>query len=147
MLIQVLFNNIKVLGIYGVVSLLSIIIMNPLWLMVEYKGNPVLTYGIVILTSGLSTLLFLLGGRFFLKGTGVLFHDLLSFSAIVVIAIVALLFLPQVAHFFMYPHLLLGYLIAAKANSYYICVIVAFCISLAALLIGAITKSGITRII
>jgi len=147
MFLQILINNIKVLGIYGVISILSILIQTPLINIAEPRGSAMITSCVTIFVSGISLALFFFAGRLVLKGTGVLVFDCLSYTAFLIILTVTLLFFPQIIYYFMFPHSLFVYFLSTKISSYSICIIMTASISLITLFVGTITKSAIVRII
>ena len=145
MFVQILVNNIKVLGIYGAISILAGIIGNPLLNIAESKANTLLTSGITVFTSMISLALFFFCGRLFLKGTGILLCDCLSYAAILIIFIATILVFPQIMFFFMIPHSFLVHFLSIVTSSYTISTIITVSISLIALFVGTITKTVIIR--
>ena len=137
---RLLTNNIKAIGIYVAVSLLSIPLIIPLWNIAEYRGNTVLTSSIAILFSLFTLALFFCAGRFFIKSTGVLMHDCLSIMPSIVIVCFCCAFAPEISRYFTIPHLFFALLLNIISNNEMIGVLVSVGISLLALLAGAITK-------
>ena len=141
---QILINNIKVIGIFIAISLISIPIIMPLWNIAEYRGQFALTLSITILFSIFTTTLFFFASRFFIRGTGVLVYDFLSLIAFIVIVIIGFIFIPErVIFLFSFPHLFLTIIFKNQILGS----IISVTLSLLALLAGIITKSGITHIV
>ena len=140
---QILINNIKIIGIFIAISLISIPILTVLWNIAENNGKFAFTCIITILFTVFTMVLYFLAGRFLVKGTGVLIYDVISLFAIIIIIFVGFILIPEKAIFFTYPHLLFIIIF----NNQIVGTIISVAISLLTLLIGIITKSGIKRII
>ena len=85
MLAHVIINNIKVVGIFAVVWVVSFILHLLIWNYIEGKGSAVLT-GIVtsLLTIGF-TLVYYIAARVVIESTGNVLYDALSFGGIIAI--------------------------------------------------------------
>ena len=142
MFLQVLISNAKVIGVFVAISFISAIIVSPIWIFLESTGNSTVSNIIGILFSVLTTTLFFLAGRVFVKCTGVLLHDCLSFVAIILIFVCCFLFFSSAKMFFICPHVFLIIILGNNVLGQIFSVV----ISMLAVEIGAITKSGISSI-
>jgi len=93
--LHVIINNLKVVGIFFAICLMTSPITTFIWNQLEYRGNAVLTFTITILYTVVMLFPYYIAGRFLVKSTGNLFYDILSFVAIIVIYIFVLKVLPN----------------------------------------------------
>jgi len=104
---QVVINNIKVVGIFIIVSLISIPVLGLIWPWIEGKGDFRLSIFFAGVIAVAMLFLYFFGGRFFIKKSGILMQDLLSLIAIIIIVILVLKGHPDSFLFFAYPNLFL----------------------------------------
>jgi hypothetical protein len=89
--LHTLINNVKIVGVFLTICLISLPIITPIWNNLEYKGNIYLTGVSTFLYTIIITSLYFIAGRFFIKSSGSLFYDGLSFVAIIIIYAVILM--------------------------------------------------------
>ena len=134
---QLLINNIKVIGIFIVIHSIMLPTVGRFWDYAEYFYILIVAYAVFSLA------LFFLAGRFFINSTGILIYDCLSFLAITIIFIVGSAYFTDGAFIYLYcPHMFFIILF----NQQTIGMIIAVLASYAAIMAGSITKNGIERI-
>ena len=132
-------NTVKLIGISFAINLVLLPIIIPLWNLMEGKGNTILTFGIIIIITIISMILYFFAGRYFLKGTGNLHNDFISmlYSSAIIIGIQFILIIMGFMYFSM-PQ----YLLAILIYNYFIGVIISVILSLSAAFWGMTTRGG-----
>ena len=140
-IIKILINNAKGVGIFVIISLISMPVLGLIWPRLESNGVLGLTVVFAIVIEIAMFALYFLGGRFFIKTAGVFFKDALSFLAVIVIVLTVLVVNPGPFLFFAYPHLFIVVAFGNQDAGIQISVIT----SAIMIIIGAVTKNRIKR--
>jgi len=138
---QVLMNNVKVVGIFIIINLILMMPLGRIIVFLEKDKSNIPVYSIIV-TLFIFALYFGLS-RFLIRGTGILFYDFLSLVAIIAIYVLGLLFLPKdISYYLYFQH----YLFMIFFKNQYIGIIIPIVMSILAVFLGIISKSGIIQI-
>jgi len=132
--LNVIINNFKVVGIFFAICLISLPITTFIWNQLEYMGNAVLTYTVTFLYTIIMIFLYFIAGRIFIKSTGNLFYDVLSFIAIMIIHMFVLKALPNYSSIVFSPFIF--FIIVIRNTN--LGMIIASLISMTAVFIGIV---------
>jgi len=135
---RILKNNLKVLGVFLVISILSLLVLIPIWNLLEARGDSTLTGVTIIVFTSIVILLHFISGRYLLYSSGNYFYDILSFLFVIIVYIISII-APRnfISTFFYSPFLLL--IITFKNQLYG--VIIASLIPIISIFIGFIVKN------
>ena len=150
---QILFNNIKVAGMFIAVLVFS----SPVILILFNTGWNIELASIVLFV--IATIIYYKAGKLYIKGTGVLIYDCLSLSAIPLIYFVGLLTLPFESiyslsgpyfFFILFLDLFFNATFNEPVNNLgylFFIIIISIIIPSTAIIAGVISKNGVKRIL